>query len=93
MDASIISIYCLSLATKMEEKDVPLLLASKEQTLNFFWWARTLKRVKPMLLATLQWKKLFLTPFSFMDYFIHHTSSNGGDNDNKFLVVYPPSKV
>ncbi|GLJ15237.1 hypothetical protein SUGI_0249120 [Cryptomeria japonica] len=83
----LLSVACLSLAAKMEETDVPLLLDLQTEGPKFVFEARTLKRMELMVLATLEWRMLSVTPFSFIDYFIHHGGNDGGGSSSKSPMV------
>ncbi|KAK8951913.1 Cyclin-D4-1 [Platanthera zijinensis] len=77
----LISVACLSLAAKVEETDVPLLLDLQVGEARFVFEARTIKRMELLLLSTLKWRMHAVTPFSFIDYFLHEI--NGGNSPLK----------
>ncbi|KAI5354426.1 PREDICTED: cyclin-D3-1 [Prunus dulcis] len=62
------AVACLSLAAKVEETQVPLLLDFQVEDSKYFFEARTIKRMEILVLSTLQWKMNPVTPLSFVDY-------------------------
>ncbi|KAH9314882.1 hypothetical protein KI387_023509, partial [Taxus chinensis] len=89
----LLSVACLSLAAKMEETDVPLLLDLQTEGPKFVFEARTLKRMELLVLSTLEWRMLSVTPFSFIDYFIHRGGNGGGGSSNKSQMVARASEL
>lgn len=73
----LLSVACLSLAAKMEEEVVPLLLDLQVGEAKFVFEARTIQRMELLLLSTLKWRMQAVTPFSFMEYFL--CKLNGGN--------------
>lgn len=64
----LISVACISLASKMEEVQVP---SSPEfQTDGVIFESKSVKRVELGILSTLQWRMNYTTPFAFLRYFI-----------------------
>lgn len=66
----LLSVACLSLAAKMEETQVPLLLDLQAEEPDFLFEPRTIQRMELLVLSTLEWRMLSVTPFSFVDYFL-----------------------
>lgn len=62
------SVACLSLAAKVEETQVPLLLDLQVEDSKFVFEAKTIQRMEILILSTLQWKMNPVTPLSFIDY-------------------------
>eukprot|EP01018_Ginkgo_biloba_P014993 Gb_01779 [translate_table: standard] len=73
----LLSVACLSLAAKMEEIQVPLLLDLQAEEPKFIFEALTVQRMELLILTTLEWRMLSITPFSFIDYFF----SKGGNSE------------
>lgn len=71
----LLSVACLSLAAKVEETQVPFLLDLQAEEPDFFFKPRTIQRMELLVLSTLEWRMLSVTPFSFVDYFLQ-----GGGN-------------
>lgn len=63
------AVTCLSLAAKIEETQVPLLLDLQMEESRYLFEPRTLQRMELLVLSTLKWKMNPVTPFSFLDYF------------------------
>ncbi|KAG2663589.1 hypothetical protein I3760_16G039100 [Carya illinoinensis] len=64
------AVACLSLAAKVEETQVLLLLELQGEDTRYVFEAKTIKRMEMLVLSTLQWKMNPVTPLSFLDYFI-----------------------
>ncbi|XP_020585121.1 cyclin-D4-1-like [Phalaenopsis equestris] len=73
----LLSVSCLSLAAKMEEEVVPLLLDLQVVEAKFVFEAKTIQRMELLLLSTLKWRMQAVTPFSFMECFFRKL--NGGN--------------
>ncbi|KAG9450784.1 hypothetical protein H6P81_010749 [Aristolochia fimbriata] len=66
----LLSVACLSLAAKMEETLVPLVLDLQVGESKYVFEARTIQRMELLVLSTLQWRMRAITPFSFLDCFL-----------------------
>ncbi|CAL0305805.1 unnamed protein product [Lupinus luteus] len=64
------AVACLSLAAKVEETQVPLLLDLQVEDCKYLFEAKTIKRMEILVLSTLGWKMNPPTPLSFLDYII-----------------------
>ncbi|THU57187.1 hypothetical protein C4D60_Mb03t00860 [Musa balbisiana] len=62
------AVACLSLAAKVEETRVPLLLDLQAEEEEYVFEPRTIRRMELLVLATLRWRMNPVTPLSF----IHH---------------------
>ncbi|TYG69410.1 hypothetical protein ES288_D05G228000v1 [Gossypium darwinii] len=62
------AIACLSLAAKVEETQVPLLLDLQVEESRYVFEPKTIQRTEILVLSTLQWKMNPVTPLSFLDY-------------------------
>lgn len=80
----LLSVACLSLAAKMEETEVPLSLDLQVCDSKYVFEARTIQRMELLVLSTLKWRMQAVTPFSFIDYFLH--KFNDGNSPTKPLV-------
>eukprot|EP01018_Ginkgo_biloba_P007043 Gb_34092 [translate_table: standard] len=67
----LLSVACLSLAAKMEETEVPLLLDLQVGDAKFVFEARTIRRMELLIMTTLKWRMRSITPFNFIDYFVY----------------------
>ncbi|CAN4095355.1 unnamed protein product [Withania somnifera] len=65
----LVAVTCLSLAAKVEEIGVPLLLDLQVEESRYLFEPRTIQRMELLVLSTLKWKMNPVTPFSFLDYF------------------------
>ncbi|XP_054798829.1 cyclin-D3-1-like isoform X2 [Prosopis cineraria] len=62
------AVACLSLAAKVEETHVPLLLDLQVEESTYLFEAKTIKRMEILVLSSLEWKMNPVTPLSFLDY-------------------------
>lgn len=70
------AVTCLSLAAKIEETQVPLLLDLQVEESRYLFEPRTIQRMELLILSTLKWKMNPVTPFSFLDYFSRRLGLN-----------------
>uniref|UniRef100_A0A0A9DET8 Cyclin C-terminal domain-containing protein n=1 Tax=Arundo donax TaxID=35708 RepID=A0A0A9DET8_ARUDO len=73
----LLSVACLSLAAKMEETAVPQSLDLQVGEARYVFEAKTIQRMELLVLSTLNWRMQAVTPFSYLDYFLHKL--NGGN--------------
>ncbi|XP_022752448.1 cyclin-D3-1-like [Durio zibethinus] len=64
----LVAVACLSLAAKVEETQVPLLLDLQVEESRYVFEAKTIQSMEILVLSTLQWKMNPVTPLSFLDY-------------------------
>ncbi|MED6144604.1 hypothetical protein PIB30_017338 [Stylosanthes scabra] len=64
------SVTCISLAAKVEETQVPLLLDLQVQDAKYVFEAKTIQKMELLILSTLNWKMHPVTPLSFLDHII-----------------------
>ncbi|CAN4097317.1 unnamed protein product [Withania somnifera] len=66
----LLAVACLSLAAKVEEITVPLLLDLQVGDPKFVFEGKTIQRMELLILSTLKWRMQAYTPCSFIDYFV-----------------------
>ncbi|XP_020239440.1 cyclin-D3-1 [Cajanus cajan] len=66
----LVAVTCISLAAKVEETQVPLLLDLQLQDTKCVFEAKTIQRMELLVLSTLKWKMHPVTPLSFLDHII-----------------------
>ncbi|KAI4328147.1 hypothetical protein L6164_020528 [Bauhinia variegata] len=66
----LLAVACLSIAAKMEETKVPQSVDLQVGEPKFVFEAKTIQRMELLVLNTLRWQMLALTPCSFIDYFL-----------------------
>ncbi|KAJ4840229.1 hypothetical protein Tsubulata_007514 [Turnera subulata] len=66
----LLAVSCLSLAAKLEETTVPLLVDLQVAEPRFAFEAKTIQRMELLVLDTLKWRMQALTPCSFIAYFL-----------------------
>ncbi|KAL3538851.1 hypothetical protein ACH5RR_002217 [Cinchona calisaya] len=64
------SLTCLSLAAKVEEIQVPLLLDLQVVDSKYMFEAKTIQKMELFILHTLKWRMNPVTPLSFLDHII-----------------------
>ncbi|PIA56602.1 hypothetical protein AQUCO_00700743v1 [Aquilegia coerulea] len=64
------AVACLSIAAKVEETQVPLLLDFQVEETMYVFEAKTIQRMELLVLSTLHWKMNPVTPLSFLDHII-----------------------
>ncbi|VFQ70346.1 unnamed protein product [Cuscuta campestris] len=64
------SVACLSIAAKVEEIDVPLLLDFQVVDSKYMFEAKTIQRMELLILSTLKWRVNPVTPISFFDHIV-----------------------
>ncbi|KAJ4965618.1 hypothetical protein NE237_017467 [Protea cynaroides] len=64
----LLSVACLTLATKMEECKVPGLSEFRMEEYNFE--SKVIQRMELLVLNTLEWRMGSITPFSYLHYFV-----------------------
>lgn len=63
----LVAVTCLSLAAKVEEVEVPLLLDLQVEDAKFVFEAKTIQRMELLVLSTLQWRMHLVTSYSYLD--------------------------
>lgn len=76
----LLSVACLSLAVKMEETVVPLLVDLQVCDAKPVFEAKGIGKMEVLVLTTLNWRMQAVTPFAFISYFL-----------DKFSDEKPPS--
>ncbi|PHT36706.1 Cyclin-D3-2 [Capsicum baccatum] len=64
------AVVCLSIAAKIEETQVPLLLDLQVADSRFVFEAKTIQRMELLVLSTFEWKMNLVIPLSFIDHII-----------------------
>ncbi|XP_015972346.1 cyclin-D5-1-like [Arachis duranensis] len=64
----LLSIACLTLAAKMEESEVPVL--TEFQSEDYCFENKVIQRMELLVLSTLEWNMVMITPLVFLPYFI-----------------------
>ncbi|KAE8711740.1 Cyclin-D3-1 [Hibiscus syriacus] len=66
----LVAVACLSLAAKVEEAHVPLLLDLHVGEIRYVFESKTIQRMELLILSTLKWKMHPITPLSFLNHII-----------------------
>ncbi|CAN8251413.1 unnamed protein product [Cochlearia groenlandica] len=74
--SQLVAVACLSLAAKVEEIHVPLLIDLQVEEARYVFESKTIERMELLILSTLQWRMHPVTPISFFDHFIRRFGSN-----------------
>ncbi|EEF37116.1 cyclin d, putative [Ricinus communis] len=86
----LLAVACLSVAAKLEETNVPLLLELQILEPRFLFKPSTIQRMELLVMAKLKWRLHIITPFYFLHYFIAKLSCASPDCNN-FSSVFPRS--
>ncbi|KAF8049141.1 hypothetical protein N665_2285s0008 [Sinapis alba] len=73
--SQLVAVACLSLAAKVEEIHVPLLIHLQVEEARYVFEAKTIQRMELLVLSTLQWRMHPVTPISFFDHIIRRLGS------------------
>ncbi|KAJ0010701.1 hypothetical protein Pint_33663 [Pistacia integerrima] len=84
----LLSVACLSLAAKMEEPLVPLLLDLQIFEPRFIFEPKTVQRMELRVMSILNWRLNSVTPFHFLHYFISKLPSS---SSTSFTRVFSSS--
>lgn len=80
------AVACLSLAAKVEEIRVPLLLDLQVGEPRYVFEAKTIQRMELLILSTLEWRMHPVTPISFFDHIIRRFNSNSKSHQQLELL-------
>lgn len=68
--SQLVAVACLSLAAKVEETEVPLLLDLQVEESRNVFEAKTIQKMELLVLSTLQWRMNPVTPISFFGHIV-----------------------
>ncbi|KAF8024607.1 hypothetical protein BT93_F1700 [Corymbia citriodora subsp. variegata] len=71
------AVACLSLAAKVEETQVPLLIDFQVEDSTPVFEAKNIQRMELLVLSSLEWKMNPVTPLSFLDYMTRRLGLTG----------------
>ncbi|KAK1417560.1 hypothetical protein QVD17_26689 [Tagetes erecta] len=80
----LLSVACLSLAVKMEEAEVPLLLDLQVAEPRFVFEPKSIQRMELWVMKKLNWRLRSITPFDFLHYFIFKLPQSSSFNHHCF---------
>ncbi|KAF7127253.1 hypothetical protein RHSIM_Rhsim11G0151800 [Rhododendron simsii] len=83
----LLAVACLSLAAKMEERYVPLLLDLQIFEPKFLFESQMVQRMELLVVANLNWRLRSVTPFDYIDYFVSKLSRSGSESDFTSPVI------
>lgn len=66
----LVAVSCLSLAAKVEETQVPLLLDLQVVDTKFLFEAKNIQKMELLVMSTLKWRMNPVTPISFLDHIV-----------------------
>ncbi|XP_073156408.1 cyclin-D3-3-like [Henckelia pumila] len=73
--SQLVAVACVSLAAKVEETQVPLLIDFQVEESKYLFDAKTIQRMELLVLSTLQWKMNPVTPIPYFDHFMRRFGS------------------
>ncbi|XP_073018759.1 cyclin-D3-2-like [Primulina eburnea] len=68
--SQLLAVACLSIAAKVEETQVPLLVNFQMEESEYLFEAQTIQRMELLVLSTLKWKMNPVTPISYIDHIV-----------------------
>ncbi|KAI3815289.1 hypothetical protein L1987_14951 [Smallanthus sonchifolius] len=80
----LLSVACLSLAAKMEELEVPLLLDLQVSEPRFVFEPKAIQRMELWVMEKLKWRLRSVTPFDFIHYFMFNLPQSSCTDDHHF---------
>ncbi|KAJ0798275.1 putative cyclin domain-containing protein [Helianthus annuus] len=66
----LVAVTCLSLAAKIQETHVPLLLDLQLEESKFLFEAKNIQKMELLVMSTLKWRMNLVTPISFLDHIV-----------------------
>ncbi|KAK1423815.1 hypothetical protein QVD17_19124 [Tagetes erecta] len=66
----LVAVTCLSLAAKIQETHVPLLLDLQVDDTKFLFEAKNIQKMELLVMSTLKWRMNQVTPISFLDHLV-----------------------
>lgn len=72
----LVAVSCLSLAAKVEETQVPLLLDLQVEEAKFLFEAKNIQKMELLVMSTLKWRMNPVTPISFLDHIVRRLGLN-----------------
>ncbi|KAL6517505.1 hypothetical protein OROMI_033206 [Orobanche minor] len=86
-------VACLSLAAKMEESYVPLLLELQMLEPRYVFEPETIQRMEILVFATLKWNLRSVTPFDYLYYLISILPSSASNSDSVSTIYDLASSI
>ncbi|KAL9999116.1 putative cyclin domain-containing protein [Helianthus debilis subsp. tardiflorus] len=81
----LVAVACLSLASKVEEIQAPLLLDLQMEGTKFVFESKTIMKMELLVLSSLDWKMNPVTPLAFIDYIMRRLGLMTHDLHYEFL--------
>ncbi|KAF8091198.1 hypothetical protein N665_0451s0011 [Sinapis alba] len=81
----LLAVACLSLAAKVEESEVPLLIDLQVGDPQFVFEAKSVQRMEVLVLNRLEWRLRAITPCSYIRYFLRKMSKCDQEPSNTLI--------
>ncbi|ESQ31322.1 hypothetical protein EUTSA_v10004644mg [Eutrema salsugineum] len=81
----LLAVACLSLAAKLEESEVPMLIDLQVGNPQFVFEAKSVQRMELLVLNRLEWKLRAITPCSYISYFLRKMSKCDQEPSNALI--------
>ncbi|GAA0163086.1 kinase activator [Lithospermum erythrorhizon] len=81
---NLLAVACLSLAAKMEECEVPSLPEFAMEEFSFE--SKVIQKMELLILSTLEWKMITITPFSFINFIIPKFGNDSSPSNIKPMI-------
>ncbi|XP_028079353.1 cyclin-D4-1-like [Camellia sinensis] len=89
----LLAVACLSLAAKIQEPSVPLILDLQVLEPKFIFDPKTVQRMELYVMSNLHWRLLSVTPFDFLDYFISKLPSSASNSNFLGPILSSSSEI
>ncbi|XP_071737660.1 cyclin-D3-1-like isoform X2 [Rutidosis leptorrhynchoides] len=89
----LLAVTCLSLASKMEETEIPTITDLQAGESIFVFEAKTIQRMELIVLSTLNWRMQSVTPFSYIDSFIRMVNDDGQSQTNLRSLILKSTQL
>ncbi|CAH2043351.1 unnamed protein product [Thlaspi arvense] len=81
----LLAVACLSLAAKIEETEVPMLVDLQVGDPQFVFEAKSVQRMELLVLSRLEWRLRAITPCSYIRYFLRKMSKCDQEPSNTLI--------
>ncbi|KAF5823517.1 putative cyclin [Helianthus annuus] len=89
----LLSVTFLSLASKVEETEIPTILDLQVGESRFVFEAKTIQKMELIVLSTLKWRMQSVTQFSFIDSFIRKVNDDGQSQTNLRSLILRSTQI
>ncbi|XP_047324498.1 cyclin-D4-1-like [Impatiens glandulifera] len=92
----LLALACVSIAAKMEEIEVPLSIDLQVGDCKYIFEGKTIQKMELLVLSTLKWRMLAITPFKLLRCFLKKVTLDEDDdndeNDKGVPIIFSKSR-